>query len=169
MLKIYRWIAGRLPCAIARRQQAFLVASFVSLVVAAGIFAVPPVWAKNAPVTVSAAGDIAFCERSLVAPMDPESRLDPEHGLHSFVVGTGGGQLKPQISVRHRGRTAGSLMAQHGGLELTPQEESYAWRFVLAGGHSFEDSGRALCVKRKPASRPGRDIRGHTTVTPGTE
>ncbi len=114
MLKIYRWIAGRLPCAIARRQQAFLVASFVSLVVAAGIFAVPPVWAEIAPVTVFAAGAIAFCERSLVAPMDPESRLDPEHGLHSFVAGTGGGQLKPQISVKHRGRTAGSPTAQHG-------------------------------------------------------
>ena len=57
----------RLPGAIARHQRGllqFLPFSLVFLVVATGLFAVPPVWAKTAPVTVLAAGDIAFCERS---------------------------------------------------------------------------------------------------------
>ena len=52
----------RLPGAIAQHQRGlprFLPASLVFLVVATGLFAVPPVWAETAPVTVLAAGDIA--------------------------------------------------------------------------------------------------------------
>ncbi|MFB3110556.1 MAG: metallophosphoesterase, partial [Gemmatimonadales bacterium] len=57
----------RLPGAIARHQRGLpriLPASLVLLVVATGLFAVPPAWAETPPVTVLAAGDIAFCERS---------------------------------------------------------------------------------------------------------
>ena len=57
-----------LPGAISRHRRGllrFLPASLVWLVVATGLFAVPPVWAKTAPVTVLAAGDIAIC-RSLI-------------------------------------------------------------------------------------------------------
>jgi hypothetical protein len=304
----------RLPGAIARHQRGFprfLPASLVFLAVATGLFAVPPVWAETAPVTVLAAGDIAFCERSWnqkikdwlrgysgapgapataalldrlpgavlilgdlaywegsaeeftgcydrswgrhkdrsypvpgnheyqspearpyfdywgeragetgkgyysfdlgawhivalnsniaaglgseqeawlrrdlaaaeagcilaywhhavfssgrhgdqdhdyerFAPMDPDGRPDPEHGLRSFVVGTGGGQLKPH-TIREPPRENSDVVngTTWGVLKLTLYAETYAWRFVPIDGQSFEDSGRAPCVKRKSAN-----------------
>jgi hypothetical protein len=87
------------------------------------------------------------------APMDPEGRPDPEHGLRSFVVGTGGAQLRPRKIRQPPGENSEVINGNTWGvLELTLHEESYAWRFVPVDGHSFEDSGRAPCVERKPAN-----------------
>ncbi len=86
------------------------------------------------------------------SPMDPEGKSDPEHGPRSFVVGTGGGQLKPQ-TIRKPPRENSELVVgtTWGVLELTLHAESYAWRFIPVEGGSFEDSGRAPCVERRPA------------------
>jgi hypothetical protein len=86
-------------------------------------------------------------------PMDREGQPDPEHGLRSFVVGTGGAGLRPQ-KIRQPPRENSEVVdgSAWGVLELTLHEESYAWRFVPVDGHSFEDSGRASCVERKLAN-----------------
>jgi hypothetical protein len=87
------------------------------------------------------------------APMDPEGRPDPEHGLRSFVVGTGGGQLRPnRIQEPPRENSEVVNGTTWGVLKLTLYAEAYAWRFVPVDGQSFEDSGRAPCVERKPAN-----------------
>jgi len=87
------------------------------------------------------------------ASMDPEGRPDPEHGLRSFVVGTGGGQLRPQ-NIRQPPRENSEVVdgTAWGVLELILHEEFYSWRFVPVDGHSIEDSGRAPCVERNPAN-----------------
>ncbi len=87
------------------------------------------------------------------APMDPEGRPDPEQGLRSFVVGTGGAQLRPQ-KIRKPARENSEAVngTTWGVLKLTLNAASYAWQFVSVDGQSFEDSGRAPCVERKPAN-----------------
>ena len=64
----------------------------------------------------------------------------------------GGGQLKPQ-TIRKPPRENSELVVgtTWGVLELTLHAESYAWRFIPVEGGSFEDSGRAPCVERRPA------------------
>ena len=87
------------------------------------------------------------------APMDPEGQLDLEHGLRSFVVGTGGAPLRPH-RIRRPPRENSEIVngTTWGVLELTLHEESYSWRFVPVDGQSFEDSGHAPCVERKPTN-----------------
>jgi 3',5'-cyclic AMP phosphodiesterase CpdA len=84
-------------------------------------------------------------------PMDPEGRSDPKRGLRSFVVGTGGGQLKPR-TIRQPPRDKSEVIegTTWGVLELTLHPRSYAWRFVPVEGAIFEDSGRSPCVERGP-------------------
>ncbi len=86
------------------------------------------------------------------APMDPEGRRDPERGIRSFVVGTGGGQLKAYtISDPPRENSEVVEGSAWGILELTLHEARYDWRFVPVEGATFEDSGSAVCVVRRPA------------------
>ena len=83
-------------------------------------------------------------------PMDPEGRLDLERGLRSFVVGTGGGQLKPnKINDRPREDSVVINATTWGVLQLTLHAKSYTWQFIAVEGQSFEDSGEATCVDRK--------------------
>ncbi len=88
-----------------------------------------------------------------LAPMGPEGRLDLDRGLRSFVVGTGGAQLKAnRISDPPRENSEAVNGTAWGVLKLTLFAEAYAWQFVPVNGQSFEDSGRAPCVERKPAN-----------------
>ena len=83
-------------------------------------------------------------------PMDPWGRLDPERGIRSFVVGTGGGQLKAYaIGDPPRENSAAVDGTAWGVLELTLHETRYDWRFVPVDGHSLADSGSAECVERR--------------------
>ena len=83
-------------------------------------------------------------------PMDPKGRLDRERGIRSFVVGTGGGQLKAYaISDPPRENSALVDGSAWGVLELTLHEASYDWRFVPVEGHSLDDRGSADCVERR--------------------
>ncbi len=84
------------------------------------------------------------------APLDPDGRLDRERGLRSFVVGTGGGELRPG-SLR-RPAPPHSVIRNEltwGLLELTLADDSYAWRFVPVAGKSFSDGGQAPCARRR--------------------
>ena len=80
----------------------------------------------------------------------PDGRPDPERGMRSFVVGTGGGQLKPQMILEPPRENSEAVNGTDWGvLKLTLYAKFYAWRFVPVDGQSLEDSGRAPCVERK--------------------
>lgn len=86
------------------------------------------------------------------APMDAAGRRDASRGLRSFVVGTGGGQLRPgTIRKPLRDNSEAIDGATWGVLELTLYPKSYAWRFVPVAGQSFTERGRADCVARESA------------------
>lgn len=77
------------------------------------------------------------------APLDPGGRVDPERGIRSFVVGTGGrshyGFGVPQEGSEVRdGSTFGAL-------ELTLSANEYRWRFVPVAGGEFTDEGEDRC------------------------
>lgn len=83
------------------------------------------------------------------APLDPEGRPDPTGGIRSFVVGTGGGQLKPhRIQDPPRASSERVDGSAWGVLQLTLHSNRYDWRFVPVAGHNLQDSGSALCVER---------------------
>lgn len=87
------------------------------------------------------------------APMDPEGRPDSVRGLRSFVVGTGGAPLRSYVNYAPPRENSEVFNGTTWGvLKLTLYEEAYAWQFFPVDGQSFEDNGRAPCVKRKPAN-----------------
>jgi hypothetical protein len=78
------------------------------------------------------------------ALQDPNGRVDAEHGIREFVVGTGGknshrrfGETKPNSEV-HQADTFGVL-------KLTLHAKSYDWEFVPEAGKTFADSGTDKC------------------------
>lgn len=77
------------------------------------------------------------------APQAPDGRVDPEHGIREFVVGTGGaerysfGPPEPNSEVRN-GDTWGVL-------KLTLLPDAYRWQFVPVAGKTFSDSGAGHC------------------------
>lgn len=78
------------------------------------------------------------------APMDAEGRPAGDRGLRLFVVGTGGGNLRPYenpplatTEVRN-GDTWGVL-------ELTLRPGSYDWEFLPVEGGRFRDAGSGSC------------------------
>jgi hypothetical protein len=78
------------------------------------------------------------------APQDPEGKLDSEHGIREFVVGSGGknshrpmGVTKPNSEARNDDT--------YGVLKLTLHAKSYDWEFVPEAGKTFKDSGSGTC------------------------
>jgi len=77
------------------------------------------------------------------APLDASGAVDPERGIRSFVVGTGGrshygfGPALAGSEVRHTGT--------YGVLALTLRPDGYDWRFVPQNGRTFSDSGSGRC------------------------
>lgn len=69
---------------------------------------------------------------------EPSSR-----GIREFVVGTGGGQLRPWGTIKRNSvaRNAGV----HGVLKLTLHASTYDWRFVPQAGKTWTDSGTGVC------------------------
>jgi acid phosphatase type 7 len=78
------------------------------------------------------------------APMDAEGTRDDAKGVRLFVVGTGGGNLRPfenpplPTTETRRDDTWGVLK-----LELKPT--GYGWNFLPVAGSSFSDSGTGSC------------------------
>ena len=84
------------------------------------------------------------------AAMDPEGKLDPERGIRSFVVGTGGGQLKAYaISDPPRENSEVVEGSTWGVLKLTLYDTRYGWEFVPVMPDGFTDRGEAVCVERR--------------------
>jgi hypothetical protein len=73
-------------------------------------------------------------------------------GIRSFVVGTGGKELRSLSTVRANSqlRDASSL----GVLKLTLHPTSYDWQFVPIPGHTLSDIGSAACVTSEPPPPP---------------
>ncbi|HEY0781829.1 MAG TPA: metallophosphoesterase [Thermoanaerobaculia bacterium] len=90
------------------------------------------------------------------APQDPEGRLDPEHGIREFVVGTGGKDFDPLAaptpnSEVRRDDTVGVL-------KLTLASDRYAWEFVPVAGKSFSDAGEGVCHQSPVRSTQGGGV-----------
>lgn len=82
------------------------------------------------------------------APQDPRGRLDPEYGIRTFVVGTGGAWL----TGGGKSRRANSEVFHSGSwgvLKLSLFEDGYTWQFVPVDGQTFRDTGGAACVPRR--------------------
>ena len=77
------------------------------------------------------------------APLDPEGKPDPAHGIREIVVGTGGrshdplGLPTPNSEVRE--------WRTYGVLKLTLAPGKYSWEFIPVKGEMFRDSGSGLC------------------------
>ena len=100
-------------------------------------------------VTLYLSGHEADYER--FPPLDHAHQPDP-NGVTQFVVGTGGQVLyEPQEGDAPWRDTFEPIPSEffdasnHGFLELTLEDGSYAWNFVTAGGETV-DSGSAPCV-----------------------
>jgi hypothetical protein len=82
------------------------------------------------------------------APQDPDGRVDPQHGIREFVVGTGGrshGPLRLGLA-----NSEIQNMDTYGVLKLTLSQQGYAWEFIPEEGKTFRDSGADVCHNRAP-------------------
>jgi acid phosphatase type 7 len=77
------------------------------------------------------------------APQDPSGKLDREHGIREFVIGTGGKNHRPfrqpEAATEVRDATA------FGVLKLTLKPMGYDWEFIPEAGKTFTDSGSDSC------------------------
>ncbi len=78
------------------------------------------------------------------ALQDPSGEADPTRGIREFVVGTGGGGLRPFETIQPNSEVRSA--DTHGILKLTLNPTSYDWEFVpVSGGETFTDSGSGSC------------------------
>jgi hypothetical protein len=77
------------------------------------------------------------------APVDPEGIVDEARGVRQFVVGTGGGPLRPFETTHPASEVRNA--DTHGVLEMTLLPNAYEWEFLPEEGGSFTDSGRDEC------------------------
>ncbi len=76
------------------------------------------------------------------APQTPAGAASPT-GIREFVVGTGGGPLRPFATIRANSEVREA--ATHGVLRLTLRAASYDWLFIPVAGRVFTDAGTGLC------------------------
>lgn len=77
------------------------------------------------------------------ALQDADGKPDP-HGIRQFVVGTGGGGLRPFGTLVPNSEIRNSTT--WGVIKLTLHPKSYEWEFIPVAGQTFHDSGKADCV-----------------------
>jgi acid phosphatase type 7 len=77
-----------------------------------------------------------------LAPLNIQGNVDPEHGVRSFVVGTGGAEQRAFEQARAGSEVRGNAL---GVLALTLMRDEYAWEFVPVAGESFADRGTGKC------------------------
>ncbi|QEA39500.1 alkaline phosphatase [Pistricoccus aurantiacus] len=85
-----------------------------------------------------------FYERT--RPLDAAGRVDPEHGIRTFVVGTGG--TDPDDSRPPAAFSKRLIGGVHGLLKLELSPEEYQWQFLSAKTHEVLDSGAGSCNSR---------------------
>jgi acid phosphatase type 7 len=78
------------------------------------------------------------------APMNAAGEPDPERGVRLFVVGTGGGNLRP-FAYDPLPTTEVRNDDTWGVLKLTLKPDGYDWEFLPVEGKSFTDSGSGTC------------------------
>ena len=77
------------------------------------------------------------------APQDADSNYR-EQGVRQFVVGTGGAQLRPFVSVAKNSKVRYNKGL--GVLKMTLKTGEYSWKFVPVPGSPKADSGSAKCT-----------------------
>jgi len=77
-----------------------------------------------------------------LAPLNGRGEPDPDHGMRSFVVGTGGAGQRAFERARAGSEVRGNAL---GVLVLTLMRDGYAWEFVPIAGESFADRGSGKC------------------------
>ncbi len=85
------------------------------------------------------------------APQDPAGRPDPQHGLRQFIVGTGGGDLQPDVRVTGNGEVANNTT--YGVLRLVLRPTGYDWQFLPAIRRSRPTA--SAHVRSTPEPAPG--------------
>lgn len=78
------------------------------------------------------------------APMNAEGERDDASGVRLFVVGTGGGNLRP-FKFDPLPTTEVRQDDTWGVLELTVKTTGYDWEFLPVAGETFNDSGSGTC------------------------
>jgi hypothetical protein len=76
--------------------------------------------------------------------MDATGQPDPSKGVREFVVGTGGGNLRP-FENPPLPTTAARSFSTWGVLRLSLAPGKYAWRFLPVTPGGFTDSGTGAC------------------------
>lgn len=74
-------------------------------------------------------------------------------GIRSFVVGTGGRELRPFSTIRANSQVRNSNT--YGVFKMTLHSGSYSWEFIPQPGRTFTDAGSAACVDPAPPPPPG--------------
>lgn len=83
-----------------------------------------------------------------LAPLDKSGSIDREHGIRSFVVGTGGADAYDMWSTTREHVLEKHVRHRIGVLELTLAPRSYGWRFLGADGTSQGEplaEGKDVC------------------------
>jgi hypothetical protein len=111
-------------------------------------------WLRTKPfwdALVSAGADVVLAGHnhnySRWKPMDASLRLDREHGIRQFIVGSGGRNLNDFGGPQTKPSTfATGWSGGFGFLRLRLRDDGYDWRFVAADGQpTFVDQGSASC------------------------
>jgi len=111
-----------------------------------GMYAVPAMrttWRVlyDAGADVVLAGHDHFYER--FGPQSPDGVLDSARGIREFVVGTGGDEHQPFVTVAPNSEVRNNKT--FGVLRLSLYADRYHWEFIPATGGTFSDSGSAVC------------------------
>jgi len=77
-------------------------------------------------------------------PLDANGIPDPQRGIRSFVVGTGGKNYY-ELSARILDTSEAQVSEVFGVLKLVLHPGSYDWQFIAEPGKSFTDSGSGVC------------------------
>lgn len=77
------------------------------------------------------------------APQNAAGQADPEHGIRSFVVGTGGRSHYEFEKIDRDSEVRNNTT--FGVLKLTLRPDSYDWEFVPEAGGTFRDTGTGKC------------------------
>jgi hypothetical protein len=87
------------------------------------------------------------------APQTPSGTADTAYGIRQFVIGTGGGALRP-----FKEPTAANSEVQEsdtwGVIRLTLRSGGYDWSFLATSGTDFTDTGSGNCHGAPPDQTP---------------
>lgn len=101
------------------------------------------------------------------APMNGAGAADDNFGIRSFVVGTGGKNIRPMSTIQPNSAVSSSSL---GAIKLAFDGDNYSWQYTSVGNYNFSDSGTGSC-HGKPAATVGTATATATkaaTSTPGT-